>query len=80
MALLAMLGNGGVARAQQASEPQKDRETIQELLKRVEQLEKQVLELQAKKAAPAAPGAAPTEGANATPPAARAATGETQQG
>lgn len=81
VALLAILGNGEVARAQQTtSESQKDHPTIQELLKRVEQLEKQVLELQAKNAAPAAPAVAPTEVANPAPPAPRAATGETQQG
>src|SRR6266550_2918974 len=70
LVMLALLASAGIARAQQATDgAESDRQTIQILLRRVEQLEARVSQLEAAKPVTATPGPGEASGQAATPPA-----------
>ncbi len=70
LVMLALLASAGIARAQQATDgAESDRQTMQILLRRVEQLEARVSQLEAAKPVAATPGPGEASGQAATPPA-----------
>ncbi len=70
LVMLALLASAGIARAQQATDgAESDRQTIQILLRRVEQLEARVSQLEAAKPVAATPGPGEASGQAATAPA-----------